>query len=418
MNKNKSNGMAEFEALLNQQFSTFRKGFNPGEDVRATVLSVNSEFVVLDVNAKNEGLAPRVDFLNEDGEVSVKVGDTVDVVFVSAEGGAYRFAAKGAKVSVDHSVADAYEAGLPIDGRVQAEINGGYEVTVGSMRAFCPYSQIALFRQEGAVYVGQTFSFLIQEYDAEGGNLVVSRRALLEQERNRKRDELRESLVAGATCKGRVSRIVDFGFFVDLGGAEGLVPMKELSWQRNVKPEDVVKVGETVEVLVREIDWERNRISLSLRATQADPFDAFAANCAPGAEFHGRVTRLAQFGAFVELEPGVEGLITTGALARGRSIARPSQVVSEGQELDVKVDSIDFDRHRISLRLVPTPAEVEAAERARAKREERLNKPATDEEQAAKEAVDVRKALEDFHKAKSDNGTFGSLGDAFANIKL
>lgn len=417
MNKKNSSGMSEFEALLNEQFSSFRKGFNPGERVSATVISINSSYVVLDVKAKNEGLVPRAEFTDEAGELTVKPGDTVSVVFVAADGGAFIFAAKDTTVSVDRSVAQAFEAQLPIDGKVQSEINGGYEVTVGATRAFCPYSQISLFRQEGAEYIGRTFQFLIQEYDPEEGNLVVSRRALLEKERDREREELKASLEAGTTRKGRVTRITDFGFFVDLGGAEGLVPMKELSWQRNVKPEDVVKSGETVEVLVREIDWERNRISLSLRATQADPFEAFANSCTPGEEFHGKVTHLEPFGAFVEIVPGVEGLVSTGALGRGRPIARPSQVVSEGQEIDVKVDSIDVDRHRVSLRLVPTPDEIAAAEKARAEREARRAGPKKDDGEE-EEAFDVRKALDDFRKAKSDNGAFGSLGDAFANIKL
>lgn len=417
MNKNKSSaGMSEFEALLNEQFSTFRKGFNPGERVSAEVISVNSAYVVLDVKAKNEGLVPRTEFTDEAGELTVKPGDKVNVVFVAAEGGAFIFAAKETTVSVDRSVAQAFEAQLPVDGKVQSEINGGYEVTVGSTRAFCPYSQISLFRQEGAEYVGRTFQFLVQEYDPEEGNLVVSRRALLEKERDREREELKAGLTAGMTRKGKVTRITDFGFFVDLGGAEGLVPMKELSWQRNVKPEDVVKSGETVEVFVREIDWERNRISLSLRATQADPFDAFAANCQPGAEYHGKVTHLEPFGAFVEVVPGVEGLVPIGALGRGRPIARPSQVVSEGQEIDVKVDSIDPERHRISLRLVPTADEIAAAEKARADWEAKHRKPKDADEE--EDAFDVRKALEDFRKTKSDNGAFGSLGDAFANIKL
>lgn len=416
MNKKTSQSMAEFEALLNGQFETFRKGFNPGERVEASVIAINSNFVVLDVKAKNEGLIPIQEFTEEDGTVSVKVGDTLNVVFVSATGGAFIFAAKDTKISVDRSITEAYEAGLPVEGKVVAEINGGYEISVASHRAFCPYSQISLFREEGAAYVGRVFQFLVQEYDPEGGNLVVSRRVLLEKERNREKEELKANLTAGTTRSGRVSRITDFGFFVDLGGAEGLVPMKELSWQRNIKPEDIVKTGDTVEVFVREIDWERNRISLSLRATQADPFIAFVDKARLGMEIHGKVSSLQPFGAFVELEPGVEGLVPTGALGRGRPIARPQQVVSVGQELDVVVDSLDPERHRIGLRLVPTAEEIEEAEKQRLARMAKNKKPTTEDEEES--AFDVRKALEDFKKAKSDNGSFGSLGDAFKNIKL
>ena len=149
-----------------------------------------------------------------------------------------------------------------------------------------------------------------------------------------------------------MTRITDFGFFVDLGGVEGLVPMKELSWRRDVKPSDVVKEGDSVEVLVREVDWERNRISLSLRAAQTDPFDTVSARCPIGSEVTVKITHLEPFGAFAELEPGVEGLIPISALGNGRRISRPSEVVSEGQEMLVRVESIDRDRRRISLRPV------------------------------------------------------------------
>ena len=413
----KSASMAEFEALLNEQFSTFRKGFNPGERVNARVMAVNSSYVVIDVKAKKEGLIPREEFLDEAGNLTVKPGDSVEVLFVAQDGGALMFAARDASASVDRSILQAYEAQLPIEGKVAAEINGGYEVTVASTRAFCPYSQIDLHKQEGAAYVGRTMEFLIQEYDPEAKNLVVSRRALLERERDRQLEELKEGLVAGTTRTGKVTRITDFGFFVELGGAEGLVPMKELSWQRNVKPSDVVSVGQTVEVYVREVDWERNRISLSLRATQANPLDAFLASCEVGATMTGKVTRLEQFGAFVELEPGVEGLVPIGALGKGRRIGHPSQVLAVGQELEVRIDSVDLDRRRISLRPVPTAAEIEAAEKARAEWEAKHRRP-DEVDETEEEGFDLKQALADFRKSNDDKGSFGSLGDAFAKLDL
>ncbi len=413
----KSSSMAEFEALLNEQFSTFRKGFNPGERVSARVMAVNSSYVVIDVKAKKEGLIPREEFLDEAGNLTVKPGDTVDVLFVAQDGGALIFAAHDASASVDRSIQQAYEAQLPVEGKVAAEINGGYEVTVGSTRAFCPYSQIDLHKQEGAVYVGRTMEFLVQEYDPEAKNLVVSRRAFLERERDRQREELREGLVAGTTRTGKVTRITDFGFFVELGGAEGLVPMKELSWQRNVKPSDVVSVGQTVEVYVREVDWERNRISLSLRATQPNPLDAFLTSCEVGATMTGKVTRLEPFGAFVELEPGVEGLLPIGALGKGRRIGHPSQVLSLGQSLEVRIDSVDIDLRRISLRPVPTAAEIEAAEKARAEWEAKHRRP-DEVDDAEEEGFDLKQALADFRKNNDDKGSFSSLGDAFAKLDL
>ncbi len=342
---------AEFAAMLNAQFANYRTGFNPGERVSATVLAIGPQHLVLDVKAKNEGLAPIADFQDEQGKVGVAVGDTVDVVFIGMEGGAFIFSTRiYGSVAVDQTIAQAHASGLPVEGRVQAEINGGYEVMIGERRAFCPYSQISLRRQEGVDYIGQSFPFIVQEYDEEGRNVVVSRRAVLEQERARQRDELQQDLSAGQTRSGRVTRLAEFGFFVDLGGVEGLVPMKELSWRRDVKPSDVVSVGDSVEVLVREVDWERNRISLSLRAAQTDPFESVILRHPVGSTVHGKVTHIERFGVFVEIAPGVEGLVPIGWLGGGRRIMSPREVLSEGQELDLQVESIDVERRRMSLK--------------------------------------------------------------------
>ncbi|MBQ7721528.1 MAG: S1 RNA-binding domain-containing protein [Kiritimatiellae bacterium] len=389
--------MAEFEALLNAQTTSFRTGFNPGEKVQGRVISSRGGYIVLDVGAKNEGLVPMADFTNEKGRIPVKIGDSVSVVFVTVQNGAFLFSAKDTSVAIDQTLAQARESGLPVEGRVQSEVNGGYEVTVAGHRAFCPYSQIAMYRQKGAAYVGQTLQFIVQEYDPEERNIVVSRRALQERERDRKREELKSNLVEGATCKGKVTRIVDFGFFVDLGGAEGLVPLKEISWRRDVKPEDVVKVGDTVEVLVREIDWERNRISLSLRGAETDPFDLVAERSPAGSNVTAKITRLEPFGAFAELEPGVEGLIPISALGNGRRIARPSEVVEVGQEMVLKVESIDRDRRRISLR--PIWEDEEAAK-------------------AAAEAAEVAKAMADFKKASTAPADISSIGSMLDSLKL
>lgn len=415
--KNKAS-MADFEALLDKQFASFNKGFNPGEHVRARVISVGPEALVLDVSAKEEGILP----IGEDdgGLRELKPGDMVDVIFTGMSNGALLFAhgEDPAAGGADRTVAGAFESGLPVEGRVQGEVNGGYEIMVGKTRGFCPYSQMALHREDGAEYVGKTFLFLVSEYDPEEKNLIVSRRALLERQMAEKREALKASLEEGETRTGKVTRLADFGFFVDIGGAEGLVPLRELSWQRNVKPSDIVSVGQTVEVLVRQIDWERNRISLSLRATQTNPLDTFLSTAQVGATMEGKVVRLEPFGAFVELEPGVEGLLPIGAIARGRRIAHPSQILSADQRLEVRIDSIDPDRKRISLRMVPTAEELAAAEKARAEREARRNKFRIAEEEEEAERLDVRAALEKFRERNDDGGTFGSLGDALSGLDI
>ena len=412
--------MADFEALLNAQFESFRKGFDPGERVRARIAAITPTNVILDVNAKKEGILPLTSL--ENGAEGLKAGDSIDVVFVGLVDGALVFATGAADATggADRSVLQAFEAKLPIDGKVQSEVNGGYEVMVGKTRGFCPYSQIALHREEGASYIGKTFAFLVEEYDPEEKNLIVSRRALLERQAAERREALKATLVEGETRTGKVTRIADFGFFVDLGGAEGLVPLRELSWDRGVKPADIAKPGDEVEVLVRTIDWEANRISLSLRALQANPMDAFIAAAQVGAQMTGKITRIEQFGAFVQLEPGVEGLLPTGAIARGRRIGHPSQLVSVGQSVEVRIDSIEPDRKRISLRLVPTAEEIAAAEKERAEREARRRKAmgVSAEEAEAEEPFDLGAALDDFRKEQGDGGSFGSLGDAFSGIGI
>jgi small subunit ribosomal protein S1 len=353
--------MADFESLLNEQLSSYRKGFNPGDRVRGTVSNINNQYVTLDVNAKREGLVPLADMTNDDGTLRCKIGDSVEVIFAGMQNGAFFFSGSlGAKQVVDRSLADAYARQLPVEGLVEKEINGGYEVTVAGKRAFCPFSQISLFRQEGAEYVGHKFNFLISEYgeDERGQNVLVSRRTLLEKEREVQRQELIEELSVGMIATGTVTRLVEFGVFVDLGGAEGLIPLKEIAWARDVKPEDIVKVGDKVDVQIKDLDWDRNRISLSLRGAQGDPWNDAVARFPQGATFTGKITKLERFGAFAQLIPGVEGLIPIGKLGGGRRLMSAREAVTEGQEVLLRVESIDVERRRFSLS--PVDARIDA----------------------------------------------------------
>ncbi|MBP5510580.1 MAG: S1 RNA-binding domain-containing protein [Kiritimatiellae bacterium] len=346
----------DFAAMLAGQFDNYRNGFDPGEEVDAVVTAVDGPYVTLDVNAKREGLLP-VDEVRSvaDGKPRVKPGDTIHVIFSGMQDGAFIFSTRlAASREVDRSLADAYAQQMPVEGTVEKEVNGGYEVTVNGQRAFCPYSQISLFRQEGVSYAGEKFNFLISEYgsDERGQNLIVSRRALLEKEREKQKEELKEDLFVGMICTGKVTRIVDFGAFVDLGGAEGLIPLREISWERNVKPSDVLKEGDTVDVQIKELNWDADRISLSLRGAKGDPFEDAVKKFPQGTSFTGKVTKLERFGAFVQLVPGVEGLIPIGKLGRGRHLVNAREVLSEGQEVLVEIESVDVERRRFGLALV------------------------------------------------------------------
>ena len=275
--------MAGFAALLDQQFKGFRKGFNPGDTVNARVVRVGEEYVTLDVNAKTVGLLPVADVTDEEGDVTVKRGDMVEVSFVAMQKDAYLFAKadvaeSAAIVSVDQTIQRAFDGGLPLEGTVEKEVKGGYEVTVCGQRGFCPYSQIDRVRKPVAPgaenpYVGKKLQFIVQEYgtDDRGVNLIVSHRVVQERELAVAKDYLRDTLEEGQTLNGTVVKVLNFGAFVDLGGVEGLVPVREISWDKVNDPNDFLKAGELVTVKILSLDWERERISLSIRQCQAKP---------------------------------------------------------------------------------------------------------------------------------------------------
>lgn len=356
---------ADFAAMLAAGGLNYRKGFNPGEAVTARVVSTKGNYVVLDVGAKDEGIVNKEEFILEDGTLRAQEGERIKVWFVGMRQGNMTFTARNKAVGRGDAVLQqAYEAKTPIDGIVKAEVKGGYEIDLAGQRAFCPYSQIGLYRTEPAEVVGTRQTFLITEYaeDDRGLNVLVSRRVLLEKERSEKRAALFAELAEGQTREGIVTRIMDFGVFVDLGGAEGLVPMRELSWERNVKADTLVKIGDTVEVLVLSVDVVTERISLSLRALRQNPWDAFMAQYRAGDVLQAKIVRIATFGAFAQLMPGVDGLLSNGrlaALSKTNRIASAREVVEEGQVLEVKIDSIDTDTHKVALR--PVVAEVAPA---------------------------------------------------------
>ncbi|MDO4527340.1 MAG: S1 RNA-binding domain-containing protein, partial [bacterium] len=345
-------------------------GFNPGEAVTARVLSTKGQYVIIDVGAKEEGIVPKEEFILDDGTLRAEEGESIKVWFVAMRQGNMTFTARNKAAGKGSEVlATAFAAGTPIDGLVKSEIKGGFEVEVAGVRGFCPASQMDLFRKDHpSSFVGTTQTFLITEYgeDDRGMNLLVSRRSLLERERKTMRTALFAALAEGQIREGTVTRLMDFGVFVDLGGAEGLVPMRELSWDRAVKAADLVKVGDKVEVLVQHFDVVTERISLSLRAMHQNPWDAFAAQYREGDTLQAKIVRMMTFGAFAQLAPGVDGLLTNGRLsllAKGRRIASAHEVVEVDQVLEVKIDSLDVDQHKIALSPVvvveaPTPAPV------------------------------------------------------------
>lgn len=371
---------ADFAAMLAAGGLNYRKGFNPGEEVMARVVSTKGNYVVLDVGAKDEGILNKEEFILDDGTLRAQEGERIKVWFVGMRQGNMTFTARNKAIGRGNAVLQqAYDAKTPIDGLVKAEVKGGYEIDVAGQRAFCPYSQIGLYRTEPSEVVGTRQTFLITEYseDERGLNVLVSRRQLLEKERSEKRAVLFAELAEGQTREGVVTRIMDFGVFVDLGGAEGLVPNRELSWEQHAKAENLVRTGDTVEVLVLSVDVVTERISLSLRALRQNPWDTFVAQYCEGAVVNAKIVRIATFGAFAQLIPGVDGLLSNGrlaALSKNNRIVSAHEVVEEGQMLEVKIDKIDLENHKIALRPVVAEA-APAAKKAEAKPEVEAEDP-------------------------------------------
>ncbi|GAB4250555.1 MULTISPECIES: S1 RNA-binding domain-containing protein [Deferrisoma] len=339
----------------------------PGDKVRCRVARVADDWVFVDLGGKQEGSIRREEF---EADALPSEGQEIEAYVVSTAAGEVVLTTKlSARDLSKNALAEAHQAGIPVEGKVVKVVKGGYEVRVGGLRAFCPHSQIDLrWTKEPEVHVGQTYAFKVLEYKEGGRNVVLSRRALLEEERAKKREELRTVLEPGAVVTGRVRAVHDFGAFVEFDGVDGLIPVSEMSWGRVESPTEVVRPGDEVTVKVIAVDWEKDRVTLSLKELQEDPWTAVATKYQPGQRVQGRVTRIAPFGAFVELEPGVEGLVHISALGAGRRVRSAAEVVSPGEAVEVEVVSVDPEARRISLSLehrlwesmgpLPRPGEV------------------------------------------------------------
>ena len=325
-----------------------------GKKTEATILQIGSDWCFLDVGQKGEGVLSTAELLNGDGELQYAVGDKISAYFLSRTGGELRFTTKiGGGGSGTEQLETAYQSGIPVDGTIEKEIKGGFEVKLaGNIRAFCPFSQTGLRLAEPADLIGQSLPFKISQFSERGRNIVVSHRAILDEEREQLRVSLRETLKEGMVVKGTVTNIRDFGAFVDIGGIEGLLPISEISYGRVEDITEVLALGQELEIAVKRIDWDNNKFSFSLRDTQADPWNKVGSIYQVGKQYPGKVSRLAQFGAFVTLEEGVDGLLHISKLGEGKRIRHPQDVVSVGQELQVLVEKIDQAERRISLALV------------------------------------------------------------------
>lgn len=355
-----------FAELFEQSGEQGRSWLEPGQKLTGKVLKIGTEWIFMDTGQKGEGVIERKEFLDIDGNITVKEGDSITAYFLSSSHGEMRFTTRiGGGASGSTMLEQAWQAGVPVEGVVEKEIKGGYEVKLGgTARAFCPYSQIALRRVENPeALIGTRLTFQISEYAENGRNIVVSRRALLEEEQRRLKDEAQAGISEGMTVTGTVISLQDYGAFVDIGGLEGLIPISEIGWSRVKDVRDVLSVGQQLKVVIKTIDKEKERISLSIKDTLADPWEQVIDRFPEGSFHTGTVARLDTFGAFVTLIDGVDGLIHISKLGSGKRINHPREVVKEGEQIEIKIESIDRGNRRISLALAG-PARAAAEEEA------------------------------------------------------
>jgi small subunit ribosomal protein S1 len=328
--------------------------FEKGQTIDGIVVSIGPEVAFVDVGGKGEASIDIEELRDPDGNLEVAVGDRIQAVVVSTSGGLTlsRKLARGAATL--RQLEDAYQSGLPVEGKVERAVKGGFEVTIARQRAFCPFSQIDTLRTEPAVHEGQVYEFRIVEFKNGGRDLVVSRRVLLEAQQRAVADAVRKSVVAGAVMSGRVASVRDFGAFIDLGGGvQGLLHVSEMGWSRVEDMSQVLKAGDEITVKVLRVDDDRQKISLGVKQLSEDPWSRVTATYEVGQVHAGRVTRLTDFGAFVELEPGIEALAHSSTFAPTGRSGGWSRQVAVGMTGTFEILSIDADKKRIGVALLP-----------------------------------------------------------------
>jgi small subunit ribosomal protein S1 len=348
----------DFAAMFEASVKTRR--FTRGQSIEGTIVAIGPDTSLVNVGGKGEAVIETADLKDHENDLEFSVGDRIQAIVVGTNKG-ITLSRKGIKGSATlRQLEDAYEARLSVEGKVEAEVKGGYEVRMAGQRGFCPFSQIDTIRAtDASQHIGKTYAFRIIEFKEGGKNLVVSRRALLEEEQKAGAAELRKTIAIGATVTGRVASVREFGAFIDLGaGVQGLLHVSEMGWTRVTDPSSIVKVGDEITVRVLRIEADGERIALGLKQLMADPWVAAASSYEVGQVKTGKITRIADFGAFVELEPGVEALAHFSTFAPTGRADGWSKSITVGQTAQFEIVAIDVDKKRIGVGMIQDGAEV------------------------------------------------------------
>jgi len=340
----------DFARMLEE--SAEARSIEEGQTVEGVLVSLTREVAFIDVGGKGEASMDPEELRGDDGEFRVKVGDRIQAVVVSTAGGV-RLSHRLARAAASkEQLRAAFDAGMPVEGKVEKVNKGGFEIRMAGQRAFCPMSQIDIVRgSDPAEHIGKVYTFRILEFKGGGKDLVISRRPILEEEQRHKAVEVMQRVVPGAELPGKVVSVRDYGAFVDLGAnVQGLLHVSEMGWSRVSSAASVVQAGQEISVQVLKVDPENRKISLSLRHLHTDPWLKVGENYAIGQTVQGRVTRLADFGAFVELEPGVEGLAHMSNFPPTKGGWKAA--VRVGEQSRFRIQSVELDRKRIGVALV------------------------------------------------------------------
>lgn len=350
----------DMEQSFEEMFESSMQELNVGDVVLGTIVQVTDDHVVVDVGYKSEGVIPLYEFKDEEGKIDIKVGDEVDVLFERRENDSGLIGLSKEKAD-RQKIWGSLEEGAVVEGKIVGRIKGGLTVDIG-INAFLPGSQVDLRPVRNLEkLLGASFDFKIIKLNKRRGNIVLSRRVLLEEQRESMRSDTLETLSEGQEVEGIVKNLTDYGSFIDLGGIDGLLHITDMSWGRVNHPSDVLSVGEKIKVKILKYDRERERVSLGLKQITPDPWLEVESVYPVGGKVQGKVVSLTDYGAFVELEDGVEGLIHVSEMSWTKRIKHPNKILTVGDEVETVVLALDIPNRRISLglkQIEPNPWEV------------------------------------------------------------
>ncbi len=342
-----------FAEMLEAYSAGMKEDLRIGDKIHGKIISISDSTVFVDTGTKTDGAVEIEELRDDDGKLPFQVGDMLDLYVVAMDESEVKLSKAIAGVGGLAMLKDAYSGAIPVEGRVVQTIKGGFQIEVLKRRAFCPISQIdTQYVEKPEDYVGQTFQFKITKLAENGRNIVLSRRDLLEAEQKKAQEEFLKTLEVGQDYDGRVTRIMPYGAFVELTpGLEGMVHISELSWSRLENTEDAVKPGQVLRVRVLGVEPGKRgkKISLSVKQVEGDPWDRLGEEIRPGNKITGKVTRCMDFGAFVEIQPGVEGLVHISEMSYSRRVNKAQDVVSPGQNVSVVIKEVDMVKRRIGL---------------------------------------------------------------------